>query len=105
MVRNVLSSAEGPAALQDPGVAGPHQPYRSLLATLLIFLLGAAQDPWIQTLTLRDNILMGAPFDLDRYSRVIEACALQPDLDLLPAGDSTEIGEKGVNLSGGQKHR
>ncbi|KAI3434886.1 hypothetical protein D9Q98_002940 [Chlorella vulgaris] len=63
------------------------------------------QDPWIQNATLRDNILMGAPLEDQRYQAVLEACALQPDLDMLPAGDQTEIGEKGVNLSGGQRHR
>ena len=40
-----------------------------------------------------------------KYNRTIEACALKPDFDMLPAGDSTEIGEKGINLSGGQKQR
>ncbi|PRW61038.1 multidrug resistance-associated 1 isoform X8 [Chlorella sorokiniana] len=64
-----------------------------------------AQDPWIQNATLRDNVLLGAQLDKQRYGTVLEACALQPDLDMLPAGDETEIGEKGVNLSGGQKHR
>ena len=40
-----------------------------------------------------------------KYNQTVEACALKPDFDMLPAGDSTEIGEKGINLSGGQKQR
>ena len=63
------------------------------------------QDPWIQNMSLRDNILLGRAYDQTRYQRVIHACALEPDLRILPAGDMTEIGEKGVNLSGGQRHR
>lgn len=50
--------------------------------------------------TLRDNILFQAPFDLERYNTVIASCALQQDLAGLPAGDETELGERGVNLSG-----
>ena len=45
-------------------------------------------------MTLRENILFGHPFDQERYNRVIESCALLPDLAILPAGDNTEIGEK-----------
>uniref|UniRef100_A0A8B9TSV5 Canalicular multispecific organic anion transporter 1 n=1 Tax=Anas platyrhynchos TaxID=8839 RepID=A0A8B9TSV5_ANAPL len=52
-----------------------------------------------------DNILFGSELDEARYQQVIKACALLPDLELLPAGDQTEIGEKGINLSGGQKQR
>ena len=63
------------------------------------------QDPWIQHLSIRDNILFGRPFDDQRYNDVIHACALQEDIALFPASDSTEVGEKGVNLSGGQKAR
>ncbi|KAJ2714070.1 hypothetical protein H4R19_001923, partial [Coemansia spiralis] len=63
------------------------------------------QQPWIMNATLRDNILFGNRFDQAFYDRVIDACALRPDLDMLPAGDMTEIGEKGINLSGGQKAR
>ncbi|KAJ1825710.1 hypothetical protein LPJ56_002546, partial [Coemansia sp. RSA 2599] len=63
------------------------------------------QQPWIMNATLRDNILFGHRFDQAFYDRVIDACALRPDLEMLPAGDKTEIGEKGINLSGGQKAR
>eukprot|EP00076_Gallus_gallus_P042034 XP_025007572.1 canalicular multispecific organic anion transporter 1 isoform X2 [Gallus gallus] len=63
------------------------------------------QQAWIQNATLKDNILFGSELDEARYQKVIKACALLPDLELLPAGDQTEIGEKGINLSGGQKQR
>ncbi|NXX99006.1 MRP2 protein, partial [Centropus bengalensis] len=63
------------------------------------------QQAWIQNATLKDNILFGSKLDEARYQQVIKACALLPDLELLPAGDKTEIGEKGINLSGGQKQR
>uniref|UniRef100_A0A3B5A3H6 Multidrug resistance-associated protein 1 n=1 Tax=Stegastes partitus TaxID=144197 RepID=A0A3B5A3H6_9TELE len=63
------------------------------------------QQAWIQNSSLRDNILFGQERMETWYQRVVEACALQPDLEILPAGDETEIGEKGVNLSGGQKQR
>ncbi|WAQ96711.1 MRP1-like protein, partial [Mya arenaria] len=60
---------------------------------------------WIQNATLQDNVLFGKSADVSRYQEVIQACALQADLDIMPAGDQTEIGEKGINLSGGQKQR
>uniref|UniRef100_A0A668AGE1 Multidrug resistance-associated protein 1 n=1 Tax=Myripristis murdjan TaxID=586833 RepID=A0A668AGE1_9TELE len=63
------------------------------------------QQAWIQNATLKDNIVFGQERKESWYLRVVEACALLPDLEVLPAGDSTEIGEKGVNLSGGQKQR
>jgi ABC-type multidrug transport system fused ATPase/permease subunit len=64
-----------------------------------------AQQPWIQNATIRDNILFGSPMDEALYDQVIEMCALGPDCQTLPGGDLTEIGEKGVTLSGGQKAR
>ncbi|KAJ2548611.1 hypothetical protein EV175_004762, partial [Coemansia sp. RSA 1933] len=65
----------------------------------------APQQPWIMNSTLRDNILFGLQYDHDFYNRVLDACALRPDLAMHPAGDMVEIGEKGINLSGGQKAR
>ncbi|XP_076374474.1 multidrug-Resistance like Protein 1 isoform X2 [Megalopta genalis] len=64
-----------------------------------------SQQAWIQNASLQDNVLFGKPQHKNSYNRVIEACALNPDLKILPAGDQTEIGEKGINLSGGQKQR
>ena len=64
-----------------------------------------AQEAWIQNLSFRDNVLFGEPFDAERYAAVVAACALGADIASLPAGDSTEIGERGINLSGGQKAR
>ncbi|RQM11377.1 hypothetical protein B5M09_002672 [Aphanomyces astaci] len=64
-----------------------------------------SQQPWIQNLTVRENILFGKPYDRVKYHNVIEACALTKDLAAFPAGDRTEIGQKGVNVSGGQKAR
>ena len=54
---------------------------------------------------LPHQVLFGSPHDAVRYQRVLEACALEDDLAALPSGDATEIGERGVTLSGGQKAR
>ena len=52
------------------------------------------QQAWIQNATVRDNILFGKPQNTVLYNYVIDGCALGPDLDILPGGDQTEIGEK-----------
>jgi len=56
-----------------------------------------AQQAWIQNATLRENILFGQPFDPSKYDKVVDSCALKPDLEILPAGDKTEIGEKVIS--------
>lgn len=62
------------------------------------------QKPWLEFKSVRDNILFGLKYD-DYYETVIKACALDADLELFPYGDMTEIGEKGITLSGGQQAR
>ena len=65
----------------------------------------AAQTSWLEHLSIRENILFGSPFEEERYWKVVECCALGPDLAMLEDGDATEIGERGISLSGGQKAR
>ncbi|KAI8979516.1 hypothetical protein BDF20DRAFT_906115 [Mycotypha africana] len=64
-----------------------------------------SQVAWLQNASIRDNILFGLPYIESRYKQTIYACALNKDLSILEDGDLTEIGEKGITLSGGQKAR
>ncbi|KAL8733032.1 MAG: hypothetical protein Q9166_002430 [cf. Caloplaca sp. 2 TL-2023] len=64
-----------------------------------------AQTPWLQSMSIRDNIVFVAPFDETRYRKVLEVCALTQDLATLKHGDLSNIGENGIGLSGGQKAR
>uniref|UniRef100_A0A8C5IZA3 ABC-type glutathione-S-conjugate transporter n=1 Tax=Junco hyemalis TaxID=40217 RepID=A0A8C5IZA3_JUNHY len=63
------------------------------------------QQAWVLNASVEDNILFGKEMDETWFNRVTEACALHPDLETFPAGQKSEIGEKGINLSGGQKQR
>ncbi|XP_072959898.1 ABC transporter C family member 8-like [Typha angustifolia] len=64
-----------------------------------------SQTSWIQSGTIRDNILFGKPFNKALYERVIKSCALDKDIENFDHGDLTEIGQRGLNMSGGQKQR
>ncbi|XP_038065584.1 multidrug resistance-associated protein 4-like [Patiria miniata] len=64
-----------------------------------------AQQPWILSGSLRDNILFGSKYKQAKYQRIIKHCALTRDIELLPEGDLTLVGERGVTLSGGQRAR
>lgn len=64
-----------------------------------------AQKPWLMAATLRDNILFGSTLNAKRYRKVLDACALATDLESWELRDSTPIGSKGQNVSGGQKAR
>jgi ABC-type multidrug transport system fused ATPase/permease subunit len=64
-----------------------------------------AQTPWLQSMSIRDNILFSYPYEEARYRQVLEACALLPDMAEFKHGDLSNIGENGIGLSGGQKAR
>jgi ABC-type multidrug transport system fused ATPase/permease subunit len=63
------------------------------------------QSPWLQSMSIRENILFSSPYDERRYKQTLEACALVPDLASFAHGDLSNIGENGIGLSGGQKAR
>ncbi|BEJ16010.1 hypothetical protein CspHIS471_0506150 [Cutaneotrichosporon sp. HIS471] len=65
----------------------------------------AAQESWCTSTSIKENILFGKPYDRALYRKVLHDCALETDLKLFDDGDETEIGEKGITLSGGQKAR
>lgn len=65
----------------------------------------ASQEPWLFAGSVRQNILFGLPMDKERYRSVVKVCALERDFTLLPYGDRTIVGERGVSLSGGQRAR
>ncbi|XP_016089140.1 multidrug resistance-associated protein 4-like [Sinocyclocheilus grahami] len=65
----------------------------------------ASQQPWVFPGTIQSNILFGKELQPQRYESVLRACALKRDMELLPDGDLTVIGDRGATLSGGQKAR
>ncbi|KAL0341922.1 UNVERIFIED_CONTAM: ABC transporter C family member 8 [Sesamum calycinum] len=64
-----------------------------------------SQASWIQSGTVRDNILFGKPMEKNKYQEAIRVCALDKDIESFDYGDLTEIGQRGLNMSGGQKQR
>jgi len=63
------------------------------------------QNPWLLNASVKDNILFGRPYKEKRYMKTIRACDIQSDIEMLPDGNETEVGERGVLLSGGQRQR
>jgi len=91
-----IAVADNPACVTGPGLCGP---------SVSPQIAYASQQPWLLNASVRDNVTFGLPMQWTRYRRILHACALGPDLAAWPAGDATELGEKGVSCSGGQKAR
>ena len=64
-----------------------------------------SQQPWIMNASVKENIVFGHRWDPQFYERTVHACGLAEDFKTLPDGDQTEVGERGISLSGGQKAR
>ncbi|KAH8811251.1 ABC bile acid transporter [Xylogone sp. PMI_703] len=110
----LLSSILGEADILSGNVLVPKAPHASerydSKATKANWIIDSsipyvAQIPWVENASIRDNILFGLPMDHERYTKVLDACALQKDLEMLQDGELTDIGTNGINLSGGQKWR
>ncbi|KMQ90611.1 multidrug resistance-associated protein, partial [Lasius niger] len=65
----------------------------------------ASQEPWLFAGSIRQNILFGRKMDHIRYDRVTRVCQLKRDFSMLPYGDKSIVGERGISLSGGQRAR
>ncbi|CAE6455347.1 unnamed protein product, partial [Rhizoctonia solani] len=103
---SLLSAILGEMDLLEGELYLPKDPtYINAKNGLPMTLSYCAQQPWLEHRSIKENILFGSPFDKERYEATLDACALRPDLALFGDGDETEIGEKGVSLSGGQKAR
>lgn len=98
---SLLSAILGEMELVEGVVSLPKRPLRLLSGGVAY----CSQTPWLESMSIRDNIVFGQYFDDSRYNKVLDCCCLRPDLKTFPDSDRTEIGEKGVSLSGGQKAR
>ncbi|CAB3410442.1 unnamed protein product [Caenorhabditis bovis] len=115
-VKNVTFSLEGPQCVGVVGKVGSGKSslVLSILAEAKIDTgsleingnLGyCAQEPWLFTGSVRDNILFGNAYDKEKYARVCQVCSLVPDFKQLVNGDRTPVGDRGSTLSGGQRAR
>lgn len=106
----------------DGQLVGLTGPVGSGKTTLLLSILGelpvcsgriscigkmafVSQIPWVYSGTVRENIVFGRQFVAEKYNKVIMVCDLEKDIKCFPKGDLTEIGQRGVILSGGQRAR
>jgi ABC-type transport system involved in cytochrome bd biosynthesis fused ATPase/permease subunit len=73
---------------------------RSYIITIVGTTSFVSDHPWVSNKSVRENIIFGREYDPKWYAEVIRCCCLEPDFDSFPSYDMTEIGERGINLSG-----
>lgn len=110
LLASIIGEAEvisGTVAVPKPPVAAERYDSKATKRDWIIpsSIAYVAQIPWIENATIRDNIIFGLPLDHQRYQDVLQAAALEKDLEMLEDGELTDIGANGINLSGGQKWR
>ncbi len=86
-------------------LAGEMQIYEGSKISRFNSMSYAAQEPWIMDGTVRENIVMGLPYNKEWYQEVIQACGLIPDITSFRNGDLTIVGDRGIQISGGQRSR
>ena len=115
-LQNVSLTATGGqlVGITGPVGSGKTSLLMSLLGELPVFsgevscigkIAYVSQTPWVYSGTVRENIIFGVPFNEEKYNKVIEVCDLEKDFQSFPKRDLTEIGQRGVILSGGQRAR
>lgn len=65
----------------------------------------SSQESWTFNSSIQENIIFGCTFDAVRYTKALNVTALDKDIDIMPSGDKTMVGERGISLSGGQRAR
>jgi ABC-type multidrug transport system fused ATPase/permease subunit len=60
-----------------------------------------SEKPWLMPASIRENILVGRPYDEEKLKTCIKMAQFEYDLKLMSDGIDTVIGENGISLSGG----
>lgn len=100
---NILNNAN------DSSIIKNNKPYKVKDLKNKILINGStsyvSQISFIENTTLKKNIIFNSKYNPRKYNKIISLCELTREVNSFAGKDLIEIGEKGVNLSGGQKTR